>query len=190
MARFTGLDYQAGFLNPQPLIYVPEAQISGLSIYQATLPVGSIHAGTFTASASGGADVGPFQSRVNIGSEIQLTTSLEGVGFPCDKPVTINWTGGEPTAWITVSLMPKLEFPNAYGLTAYQGRVSDGAISIGPLRLGSACTSPPNVPLTLVIEVTPDPSQVTTITAPGLSLGGQHFWKYVYIFDALINYGT
>jgi hypothetical protein len=32
------------------------------------------------------------------------------------------------------------------------------------------------------IEVTPDPSEIVTFSASGLSLGGQHTWSYLYRF--------
>ncbi|MCW5980627.1 MAG: hypothetical protein KIT09_21285 [Bryobacteraceae bacterium] len=35
------------------------------------------------------------------------------------------------------------------------------------------------------MDVTPDPSLETAITAPGLSLGGRHTWKYTYRFGGL-----
>jgi len=47
---------------------VPSGQASGLTAYQATLPTGSIQPGSFTAAASGGADLRAFQSTVQIGS--------------------------------------------------------------------------------------------------------------------------
>src|SRR5262249_45883794 len=50
--------------------------ISGLKIYRATLPGGSIHPGSYTVSAAGGGDLGAFQSSVQIGSGIQVTTAL------------------------------------------------------------------------------------------------------------------
>jgi hypothetical protein len=40
------------------------------------------------------------------------------------------------------------------------------------------------LPITISIEVDPDPSEVTTFSAPGLSLGGQATWKYVHTFQA------
>jgi hypothetical protein len=35
----------------------------------------------------------------------------------------------------------------------------------------------------IVIEVVPDPSNVPTLSAPGLSLGGRALWKYTYRFE-------
>jgi hypothetical protein len=40
----------------------------------------------------------------------------------------------------------------------------------------------------MVIEVDPDPSEVPALSAAGLSLGGQHTWKYLYYFTAHVGY--
>lgn len=89
-------------------------QVSGLTAYQVALPSGTIQPGSFTVAASGGADVGVFQSTVQIGSPIQITTPLAGQviqstaqtpegGPPTGPPpFTINWTGGDPNAWVTL----------------------------------------------------------------------------------------
>lgn len=39
-------------------------------------------------------------------------------------------------------------------------------------------------PITINIEVDPDPSEIGTFSAPGLSLGGRATWKYLHIFQA------
>ena len=40
-------------------------------------------------------------------------------------------------------------------------------------------------PVEIILEVTPDPSQIVAFSAPGLSLGGQHTWKYTYRFEGV-----
>ena len=57
---------------------VQEGQVSGLNVYRAVLPAGTIQPGSFSVKASGGTDVGAFQSSVLIGSEIHVTTALAG----------------------------------------------------------------------------------------------------------------
>jgi hypothetical protein len=37
----------------------------------------------------------------------------------------------------------------------------------------------------IVVEVTPDPAKEATISAPGLTLGGRHTWKYTYVLGGL-----
>jgi hypothetical protein len=79
-----------------PVVSLQSGQVSGLTVYQSTLPSGTIQPGSFSVSAAGGSDVGSFQSSVPIGSPIQITTPLAGMSFPSvNTSLTINWTGGE-----------------------------------------------------------------------------------------------
>jgi hypothetical protein len=40
------------------------------------------------------------------------------------------------------------------------------------------------MPVEIAVEVDPDPSEITTFSASGLSLGGQVTWKYIHTFLA------
>jgi hypothetical protein len=119
--------------------------------------------------------VGGFQSSVRLGAGIQFTTSLEGFVFPCSQPATISWTGGDPNAWVTLSV----------GAFSWQARVSDGSLTRQP-PFPDACSGV-TLPTTVVVEVDPDPSETPAFLAPGLSLGGPHLWKYTYTFDAFVG---
>ena len=169
-----------------------QGQVAGLSAYQATLPNGAIQAGTYTVTASGGADAGAFQAAAQIGADIQIQTALAGttVWGNC-QPFTISWTGGDLTSWVTVRLIQGgigvnggTEFVN-FGAQAH---TSDGTVSM-PFDLGGLpCTpSATGGSIVLSVEVDPDPSEITTFSAPGLSLGGQATWRYVHTFDAYLN---
>jgi hypothetical protein len=111
-------------------------QVAGLTVYQAALPAGTIESGKFTVAASGGPDVGEFQSSIQIAPEIQITTDLAGTAF-CNQPVTINWTGGDPTSWVTVSQV--LHAGTYDGYHSWQARVSDGTLTI-PAPPGWLCS--------------------------------------------------
>jgi hypothetical protein len=160
----------------------PEAgQVSGLTVYQASLPSGAIKAGTFTATASGGADVGPFQSSVRIGSGIQLKFDPAGSVLQGGVPFTIYWAGGDSNEWINVYLISHAAdrtAPVDYALR-WEVRASEGQFTI-PQTGGLSGN------YELVLEVVPDPSAVSTFSASGLSLGGQATWKYVYRFEGLL----
>ena len=82
-----------------------EGQVSGLTRYQAILPVGTIRSGSFTMSAAGGADAGSFQSSVEIGPDIVITSPLAGKSFSGKNPLTVNWTGGDASEWVTLKLV-------------------------------------------------------------------------------------
>ncbi len=157
-----------------------EVPVSGLTEYQVVLPTGSIQPGLFTVAASGGTDVGAFQSKVQIGSGIQVTTALAGKTFDSTQPITVNWTGGDPNTWVTFTVVS----PNgAAERTAYvQARATDGTVTMDTI-LGF-------LPLVgqvieMILEVTPDPAQTPSFSATGLSLGGQHLWKYTYKFEGI-----
>jgi uncharacterized protein (TIGR03437 family) len=161
---------------------VQSGQVRGLTEYQATLPSGTIQPGSFTVSAGGGADVGAFQSTIQIGSPIQVTTALAGATLVANgQPITINWTGGDPNAWVTLKLVGHAG-PYDFYPFAWVARASDGSLSIKGLPYpspGFAILGPVDV----VMEVVPDPSQVQILSVPGLSLGGTAQWKYTYRFE-------
>ena len=151
-------------------------------VYRAALPNGSIRPGSFSVTASGGGDVGSFQSRLRIGSGINITSSfppgtvvrLAASGGPLG--LTANWTGGDPDAWVTLKVVSHQGVCDVYSFI--QARASSGTATIGTQGL------PPGRG-EIILEVTPDPAQVPALSAPGLSLGGQHVWKYTYRFGGL-----
>jgi uncharacterized protein (TIGR03437 family) len=170
-----------------PAVPFQQGQLSGLSVYQATLPAGTVQAGNFTVAASGGADVGAFQATLQVGADIQIQTPLAGdsVFYSC-TPLTIDWTGGDPKSWVTVSLIQQL--PSVYGgyegvNFAFQTPTANGTLTIPPPVL-TACGATPPLPLTISIEVDPDPSEIVAFPASGLSLGGQATWRYIHTFQA------
>lgn len=170
--------------------YLQQSQIGGRTVYRATLPAGTIQAGSFSITASGGADIGPFQSTTQIGHGIVVTTPLAGKTFPIDQPLTINWTGGDPNAWVTF-VCP--QYLGMVGTNYVAGRVpaSAGAFTLQLAPMGGTARQPilelpcqgPN--REIIVEVGPDPSQIQTFGAPGLSLGGESTWKYTYRFEGV-----
>jgi uncharacterized protein (TIGR03437 family) len=172
-----------------PAAPLQQGQVSGLTVYQAALPVGTIQGGSFTASATGGADVSAFQSTVPIGAEIHFTTNLTSLVVGCYGATKISWTGGDPNAWVTVSTfgLPGVGDDYSSYRIIGQARVSDGyVIAFGNPNPGSA-TPCDYYTTNIAIEVDPDPSEIPALSAAGLSLGGQHTWKYLYYFTALIG---
>jgi uncharacterized protein (TIGR03437 family) len=175
--------------TPVPLLPYQDGQLGGLTAYQATLPAGTIQAGTFTFSAAGGADLGQFHAALPIGADIQIQTALAGVTVPDCTSLTIKWTGGDPNAWVTVRLVQQEPLSVGGGQSSFFGaqtRASAGALTL-PLTIpgGIPCEPTTLVPFTsIVVEEDPDPSEVLTFSAPGLSLGGQATWKYVHTYEA------
>jgi uncharacterized protein (TIGR03437 family) len=177
---------QGPSLSPAVLPVVPyiEGQLS-TTAYQATLPSGTIQAGNYAVAANGGADVGAFQAALQVGTDIQIETALNGlVVFGQCQPLTINWTGGDPNSWLTMKLIQQPGPGFDFVIWSAQTRTANGTLTFPvPTVAGFDCMGGPQ-PITISIEVDPDPSEVTTFSAPGLSLGGQATWKYVHTFQA------
>jgi hypothetical protein len=156
------------------------ALVEGERVYRAVLPNGTIRPGSFKVMASGGSDVGPFQSSLRIGSGINITSSFPP-GTVLRRPpdwissFTLNWTGGDPDAWVTLKLVGGTALFVSYSFV--HALASSGTAEL--------LTGVPSGPAELIVEVTPDLSQVPAFSAPGLSLGGQHLWKYTYRFGGL-----
>jgi uncharacterized protein (TIGR03437 family) len=167
-----------GFGSVQaPLAPLQEGQVSGLSTYRAALPAGAIQPGPFSVRASGGADVGAFQSGVNIGSEIHITTALAGRVLHILGPgLTIAWTGGDSSELVTAWFVMHYGYADSSSYSA-SAPASAGTLGLSPMvsnREGAA---------ELIVQVTPAAPQA--LTFPGLSLGGQHLWKYTYRYQGI-----
>jgi hypothetical protein len=162
-------------------------QLGGLSAYQAALPAGTIQAGNFSVKASGGADVGAFQASMQLGADIQLQTPLAALAVFYDcQPLTIGWTGGDPNSWVTSSLVFQRAGSDG-AVLSYQTRTSNLAMTI-PVPFQLPCAPGGSaVPIEIVIEVDPDPSDIAIFSASGLSLGGQMTWRYIHTFQAMLQ---
>jgi uncharacterized protein (TIGR03437 family) len=184
---------QGPTLGPAPVPVIPfqEGQLGGLSAYQAALPKAAIQAGKYTITASGGADVGAFQATGQIGADIQIQTALAGANvWDGCKPLTINWTGGDPNSWVTVSLVQQVAASyGGYQFTnfAYRTPTSNGVMTIPYSVPGSRNGCLGSTPVTISIEVDPDPSNIASFSASGLALGGQVTWKYIHAFPAIMH---
>jgi uncharacterized protein (TIGR03437 family) len=176
---------------PAPLPSAPlqQGQVGGLAAYQAALPAGTIQGGSFTVSATGGADVGAFQSTVQIGAEPHFTTDLTKLVVGCNGSAKISWTGGDPAAWVTVyNVFPGVGSTAEFYEQIGQARASDGYVVVSGNFIVAGANPCTYDGANMVIEVDPDPSEIpAALPAPGLSLGGQNTWKYLYYFLATVG---
>jgi hypothetical protein len=175
---------------PAPVVPYQEGQIGGLQAYQATLAKDALQGGTHTVMASGGRDVGPFQITAHIGADIQLQTPLAGahVWAGCE-PLRIQWTGGDPDSWVTIKLVRRDVTGSEFVMFHYRTRTSSGGVTIPAERpLHGPCREV-NATRWLLIEVEPDPSAITSFSAPGLSLGGRVIWKHIHSFEVRLSIG-
>jgi uncharacterized protein (TIGR03437 family) len=157
----------------------PESgQVAGLLEYRADLASGAIQAGSYSVAATGGADVGAFLSDVRIGAGINITTPLvPGTVLDRQVPFVVNWTGGDATAWVTLKLVVHYGTYDEYCVVA--APVSDGSVIMSPSGLSALPAGPVDIELDL------ESVKRKPLTAPGLSLGGEHTWKYVYTFEGV-----
>ncbi len=175
-----------------PLLPYQDGPLGGLQAYQAALASGTLQAGTYTFSAAGGADLGPFQAALPVGADVQIQTPLAGVTVSNCNPITIQWTGGDPNAWVTVQLVQQAPPSSGGYQVSFIG--DQTRASAGTMTLPAIDTQIPTtiwgvgepMPFTIVIEEDPDPTEILTFSAPGLSLGGQATWKYVHTFEAKV----
>jgi hypothetical protein len=153
------------------------------TVIRADLPRGTIRPGLFKVRASGGADVGPFESSIEIGSPIQVTTPIPpGTAFSPLRAMTVTWTGGDEGAWVTLRMVCHRGSVDRY--TETMTRASAAKITLG--WDGRFLPAPHGSGLEIVLEVTPDPPQEAAIRAAGLTLGGRHSWKYTYRFPGVV----
>lgn len=157
------------------IVPLPDTKVPGLTMYQASLPAGTIQPGPFRVSATGGAGAGAFQSSIRIGSGIQVTTDLADKTIPTRQPLIVNWTGGDPDSWVTVKLM------GSNGIQTVVRQVQVRA-SVGTARMDliDGLLYIPRLN-ELVVEVTPNPDQIVTSEASGLQTI-RHSWKHSYHF--------
>ena len=155
-----------------------DGQIQGLSEYLAVLPPGAIQPGSFRVSAAGGVDVSAFQADLQIGAGVLITTPLlPGSVLDRQAPMVVNWTGGDAGAWVTLKVVAHHGTYDQYWTT--QAKASDGSIAMG----SEALAGMPAGPIEIDLEV--EPENRGPLTVAGLSLGGEHSWKYVYQFVGL-----
>jgi hypothetical protein len=154
------------------------------TVHRAPLPDGTIRPGIFKVTARGGGDVQAFESTVQIGSGIDITSSFPaGTILSSTEPVSVLWNGGDPNAWVTLRVVSHQGVHDSYSFR--QNRASAGGILIPSsvqFPLGPAGPAPADI----YVEVTPDPSDESMLSVPGLTLGGRHTWKYTYHFGGLI----
>ena len=163
------------------LVPLGEGQVAGLTKYQAILSTGTIRSGSYTVSAAGGADTGSFQSTVQIGADIVITTPLAGKIYSSQNPIIVKWTGGDASEWVTLMLVGHWGSKDIVDTVSVPASAGTAGIPYAACCGFGTTGGAPN--LEIVVQVTPDASVTAAFSAPGLSLGGQHVWQYTYRFE-------
>lgn len=140
---------------------------SGQPVYDAPLPPESLTAGRYTVRAEGGADVGAFETTIDLDEPIEITSQFEpGIFIP--QPFEVNWNGGEVGAIVRLV--------RASGLHSWNART--------PASSGSAffatALSEPGVFGRVIVVHQPEDETFQQFEADGLTMGGRHTWRYEF----------
>ncbi len=145
---------------------------SGAPRYDARLPEGTLREGEYRVTAAGGADVGPFETSVEVDAPIRITSGLESADY-LPAPFTVTWEGGEPDA--------DMRFSRAEGRFAWT--------TVGPANRGfhRFTTFEPvetgfYFRFFLIHEA--GGGAHSEFSAAGLTMGGRHRWRYVYRWES------
>jgi uncharacterized protein (TIGR03437 family) len=171
----TGVTANAITIAPQ----VSAGQIS----YRATLPPGTLAGGSYGIAASGGPDVGAFSASASVPPAISITNP-PSPGSALTLPYQLTWTGGDSNSVIDV----QLRVSTSQGLFVLElaPRATAGELTI-PASLGfpMSLIPVPHGRVELVVTQGTQRQEMAYFSAPGLSLGGEQLWSYVWDFQGL-----
>jgi len=170
---FTGLD--AGpFINLQgPNGAKQLAPVSGQKgDYSADLTGGYLIPGAYTASGTGGADVGAFSANLTAPPPLVWTNEASITNVDRATGVTVTWTGGAPGTFAKITGFSALVGPPAVvALFTCEAPVAQGTFTVGPNVL---LQLPPSAIIdgfgTGLLSVG-NSSAPTTFAAPGIDFG-------------------
>ena len=183
------LSFTASQLSPATAVLQNQ---SGVLTYAADFGVSAALGGASTAMATGAnPGVGSFTATTSIPAPITVTTDLSP-GTTVSVPFTVKWTGGDNTSAVTVQLIT--HGPVGPATMLYDSELaSAGSATVmffpdilgfhSPINQAATATGPATYEV--VVTQTPARGPAQTFTAPGLSLGGQQTWHYIFDFKGL-----
>ncbi|PWU00287.1 MAG: hypothetical protein C5B51_25505 [Terriglobia bacterium] len=174
---------------------IPKSTAAGITYYQAALDqtATTLTAGTYTVTGPGGADVGPFTATYTMPPPLVWTNQSSITTVNRASGVTINWSGGDPSGYVTIA-----GASTAYGATAATtvtvaftctARVSDGSFTVPPvvlLALPPSSSIPGSnivTPGTLVVSSYANPQ--TFGPPPGIEVAGI---AAVFVYGGSVTY--
>jgi hypothetical protein len=167
-------------------ISIQAQQQNGLVGYQALVSAGTVAGGQVSiASATGSSVIGPFSAAASIPAPITITTNLKP-GTTITLPFTVNWTGGDADSVVTVQLIAHVPGQLALPELEATGPASAGTRTLA-VPPAAAAFKFPQQGEDVEIVVTQQPAQAPSqpFSAPGLTLGGEQGWNYVFDFKGL-----
>jgi uncharacterized protein (TIGR03437 family) len=176
--------------GPSGTVSLASNSIDGVLGYQSTLPAGSIQGGDYSVIAqNGGPGVGPFTSNAQVPPPISITTNLApGTTVPRDR-FLLNWTGGDSRSRVTIQYIVTSSGKTTF--TAVETVSAESNVLLDLMFFNSGGFGTPNgaPPGDVEIIFTQAPSSVPSqiFNAPGLTIGGEQTWNYVFDFKGLTN---
>jgi uncharacterized protein (TIGR03437 family) len=165
-------------------IAIPPQNQNGQLGYQAQFLVGTLHGGTYQVSATGGGVAGAFNASAVIPPPITVGTDLSP-GGTLTLPSKITWTGGDDRSSILVQIRVSQSGP-IFELKSFVN-ASVGSADLPASYFQGPFGLPGSVPNGAVeIILTQQPANAPApFNAPGLTLGVQQTWNYVWHFRGL-----
>ena len=177
------------------LTLAPSTQ-NGRITYEAVLPAGTLQGGDYQVAGSGGAQVGVFAAKAHIPAPIAITNKLEpGTRLlnESTNDFTLQWTGGDDSSLVTVQVIVRssnFQLTTAAYASAGPLMIS-GSIFQGPCMFSCVPMFIPPGDVELIVTQSPVTqyplAPIQPFTAPGLGIGGEQTWKYVFDFRGLKN---
>jgi uncharacterized protein (TIGR03437 family) len=189
---------------------------NGRKTYQAAVPAGSVPGGTYQIEGKGGGQVGAFTANADIPAPISISQDVSSpnefspgfqpgsfLGSPCLRTglfsycrgsYGFSWTGGDDRSNVTVQFLVNGSF-QILATTSAASQAIDVPSYYGDYPLNcfffastqTTCTLIPEGNVELIFTQTPATPTVNTFGAPGLGMGGEVTWKYVWDFRDLSN---
>ena len=106
--------------------------------YSMDLGIDALAPGTWTLTGSGGADVGAFNTMVEVLSPLFSVTDfgVQGTSFRQSQPLTINWSCPDPNGTVGVFMVSANAVDSLLGVVMCSASCGDGQVTISSDLLG------------------------------------------------------
>jgi len=149
---------------------------NGVTVYQGTAPISG---GSYQVS------VGATSAAAQIPAPITMTTNLTP-GTKVSSTLALDWTGGDSASVVTAEFIVRgaIAFDYTQTVPAAQGHFQFPGVT--PVQFSPGMPFPQG---DVEIRVTQQPavSRPNPFSMPGVSLGGQQTWNYVFDYAGLTN---
>jgi hypothetical protein len=157
--------------------------------YRIALPANAIKAGTFTVHASGGKDIGAFETSVTIPPPIQPNAYPPGFRIPAYQLLggrpRFEWSGGDDRSWVRVGVLSRpVKAGRGDWLKEHDAPAQNGSLRMITLDFFGLVPA-----AEAELTFTQDAVAPVTFEAPGLTKGGLHRWVYRWRFKGVVVVG-